>query len=178
MKSPKLSLYDQVKEELENITKGAEDYSISEESPLAEFLSDMFYAEVDDSQIYFGELSDEAAAALKDLIKRNPRSWREKVRNLCELEYIPNIYRRDGEILSVHIGEQEHQIDSSMDVVKKIQKLSPDDFESIKNEFLGSRTKQTDDNFWFYTVHDYERFALIIDEDKLLKAVKKGGSND
>lgn len=166
------ALYNEVKEELESITESAEEYASSEESPLAEFVGDMFYGEVDASQINLSRCSDEAADAVKALIKRTPKNWRSRLREFCELVHVPDIYYRDAEILSARIGEQEHQIDSSMEVVEKIKRLSPEEFEEIKNEFLGSRCKQTDRDFWFYTVHDYERFALVLDEEALLKAVQ------
>lgn len=166
------TLLEQVKEELESITQSAEDYVQNEDSPLAEFINDLFYGEVPASQLDYSRLSDENAEALKKLIKRYPKNWRSKVREVCELVYVSDMYYRDNEILNAQIGEQEHQIDSSMDIVKKIQALSAEDFEQIKNEFLGSRSKQTDRDFWFYTSHDYERWALIVDEELLLKAVQ------
>ena len=164
--------YEEVRAALQDITDSAEEYATSEESPLADFLDGMYYGEVDSSQIDLSRLSDEAATAVTALIKLNPKSWRSDLRDMCDLIHVPNMYYRDGEILSCQIGEQEHQIDSSMEVVAKIKALSPEEFESIKNEFLGSCSKQTDRDFGFYTAHDYERFALILDEEKILGSTK------
>lgn len=170
----KQSNYEKVKEFLQDITASAEEYSVSEESPLAEFVSEMFYNEIDETQISLDRLETETADAVKRLIKRNPKNWRSKLREHCELIHVPDIYYRDSEILSATIGEQEHQLELDDEQRKLFKELTPEEFEKIKCEFLGLRSKQTDDSFWFYTVHDYERFALILDEESFLEQYGRG----
>lgn len=162
------NLCEQVQEELYGITGDAEEYATSEDSPLAEFVGSLFYGEASVSDLNLDNCDEPVRDAIKRLIKKSGKSWRSVLLKYTYVRHVNGVYREDDEILSAVIGEQEHQIDSSMPIVSLINQLTPSEFEKIKLEFLASNSKQGQRDYWFYTVHDYERFGLFVDEDRLL----------
>lgn len=138
--------------------KWAEEYATSTDSCLAEFCSDFGYGE---GEVSYNRLDKEVAEAVKQYLLTHTVS---DLAKFCDVE-LGDIYYQDNEVYSVSIGEQDHQI--SDDLGARWGKLTEAEKDLVKSE------TGYNDNGWFYTCHNYERFVLILDVDRFLEEAPK-----
>ena len=151
----------------------AEAYAESEDSPLAEFVSSFFYGEAAFSQILDAARLEEETA---DLLKRfheakGLKATHGLLESVSELR-LADMYYQDGEILSVTIGEQEHQVDDRLS--NAFQTLTDDEkARVIKETSAGIFSNSRNDGRFIYTSHDYSRWVMVADEAKLVRKLKR-----
>lgn len=153
--------------------QSAEEYSESEESPLAEFVSSFCYGEIDISQIIdHARFADETVELLKAHWNRFGRKTTlDLLESVSELQ-LGDIYYRDGEICSGVIGEQEHQVDETL--AEAYQTLSPEEKLRVQRESGAGIISSSQDNGRFiYTSDDYSRWIMIADEEALTRKLKR-----
>ena len=151
----------------------AEEYAESEESPLAELVSSFFCGDIHLSQILDqARLEDETVALLKSYDSRfGNKKLIDLLSSVSVLEY-GDIYCRAGEIISVTIGEQEHQVDETL--AGAYQTLTPEEKLRVQEESgAGIFSSSRDDGRFIYTSDDYSRWIMIADEKTLVRKLKR-----
>lgn len=139
--------------------ESAEEYALNEDSCLGEFVASFGYG---DGTVSFEYASDELKQAIEEFLQFKP------VRDLvpfCSVE-VCGMHYEDNAVFSATIGEQEHQLSDELD--ERFDKLSEAEREYVNGE-LYEKWKVGSSKF-FYTSHEYDRFVLIIDEDKFLSS--------
>jgi hypothetical protein len=151
----------------------AEDYTKSEESPLAEFVSSFFYGDADLTQILDTcRFEAETVDLLKAYDKKHSlKDLHDLLASVSELQR-ETIYYQDGEILSATIGEQEHQVDDTL--AEAYQTLSAEDKERVMQESgAGIFSLSRNDGRFIYTSDNYHRWIMLADEEALVKKLKR-----
>lgn len=158
---------DSIVEGYDDEDTSAEEYSKSEDSPLAEYVASFGYGEGDISgMINNAELSDDVKTALKAYLKQHGReSTLDLLERYSTLDRC-NIYLRDGEIYSATIGEQEHQVRKELSAA--FQTLTPEEKDYvIKHTKAGIFSSSRNSGEFIYTSDDYHRWVMIADEESL-----------
>lgn len=154
-----------------NEDASAEEYAVSEDSPLAEFVSSFCYHELTlDQMLEHCRLEDATIELIKSYhSKLGLKALHTILEENSELQLV-DIWYQDGEICSATIGEQEHQVDDTL--AEAYQTLSPEDKERVERE-SGAGIPSRGDGRWIYTSHDYERWIMLADEQKLCRKLKR-----
>lgn len=153
-----------------NEDKSAEEYSESEDSPLADFVSSFYYGEASLTQILdSARFEDETVDLLKRLEGLSGiKAVYDALRASSELT-LGTIYYRDGEFLGATVGEHEHQVDDTL--AEAYQTLSPEEKERVRRESRAGIS--SGDGSFIYTSDDYSRWIMVADEEKLQRRLKK-----
>lgn len=159
------ALIDLINEAIER----TEDHERSEDGSVAEYVAGVGYGGESMHEVWDSinrERHDDRYKALKLLLTLPGLSKRDQVDTVVavtELKYINGIHRVDGEVLSMTIGEISVCLDS--DEIKAIADLSEVDDESL--EKINRRVDGHVGKYGCTTSLDYERFSLVIDDEKL-----------
>lgn len=151
----------------------AENYSESEDSPLAEFVSSFFYGKVSLAQILkSARLEDDTVDLMKTYESQaGMGALIDVLKETSELE-LADMFYQDGELLSAHIGEQEHQVDEYLSAA--YQTLTPEEKERVQKESsAGILSSSLNNGEFIYTCADYSRWIMVADENKLKRKLKR-----
>lgn len=136
--------------------KYCEEYSTSEDSCLADYVSGFGYGE---GEVSYEYVDDEVKETLNSLIATN-QNWRRLVLEFCEVKLV-GIHYEDNAIFGATIGEQEHQLgDEVLDAFNGLNEVE----QKLVVDATYIRNGQ-----WIYTSHYYDRFVLVLDAEKFLE---------
>jgi hypothetical protein len=134
----------------------AEEYACSDDSALAEYVGSLGYG---DGPLNFEYVDDDIKEAIDLLYKHDKKSLID-----CCAVSLEDLHYVENGIFSATIGEQEHQFSDEMGELY-------DSLNEAEKAFL--RSEHYIKSNFFYTSHDYERFVLVADPEKVSKAAKK-----
>ncbi len=147
---------DQFIQDFEAECEFAESYVTSEDSCLAEFVSDFGYGEGD---VNLDRLDDDIKPLVVEFLQSHSKK---QLSEFCTIELV-GVHYQDNEVFGAVIGEQEHQLSDELDGrFKKFNSLEREHIERMCC-IRGS---------WFYTSHDYDRFVLVLDVDRFTEEYK------
>lgn len=135
----------------------------SEDSALAEFVSDLGYNECEYST---DDLTDEA----RELLSRLSKAQARKAVLECSHVELVGMHVQDNEVFSGSLDEQEHQFDD--DIAAELKALTAEEFEYVRKHvsetYISDRYRDL-----HYINHGFDRWVLILSEEKLEAWIKK-----
>jgi hypothetical protein len=160
-----------VQELIEQIDEYAErmsEYALSDESCHAEFCQSFGYGDdvprLDDLEPHVREL----VAKLKD--ESTKGTFLSALGDCCELVQT-GIYIQTNEVYSVGLGEIEEQLPD--EISESLKTLSDEEYALVRRGvnhcYMPERARSYSD--CIYLNHSYDRFVLVLDEEKLADAV-------
>lgn len=157
---------DQLVEDLNSAIESYDTHTLSTEGSHAEYVESFGYGDGTP------EL-DHLSGAAKALVALIPKGKRREALQACSSVESVNVFYQDNEVFRCMIGEAEHQIDGELS--DRVNSLSVEEFEAFSrriDSYVNARHKDL-----YYTSHDYEGFALILDEEKLEAWLTERGIN-
>jgi hypothetical protein len=154
-----------------NEDASAEEYSESEDSSLADFVSSLFYGEIGRTQLLESARFEDETVELIKAFSGSTKELFEIIESVSELRRV-DIHVRDGEFCSATIGEQEHQVDDIL--AEAYQTLTAEEKLRVQNESgAGLFSSSRDDGRFIYTSDNYSRWVMIADEEALQRKLKR-----
>ena len=156
-------LKDGIVQKINNFVEQCSDGDLSYESPHAEYAESLGYG---DSEVDLRNLSDEVADTLNKMKGKQLNRW--LLDNNLVSVVKTGIYRCDGEIFSITVGETEHEL--PLDILKELDTLSDEEKDFVAHEADGYLK-----GGYIYLNHNYDRFVAVVDEDEILEVLKEQG---
>lgn len=146
--------------QIDEIAQSTDELLETEESMHADYCQSFGYG---DGEPDLRDLTDEIAPKVKALKKATGKDFKSELASVCNLEFT-GIYTRSNEVYSVIIGEYEDQLPE--EIAAQARAMSDEEKEylrcQISNACLGYSCPDC-----IYINKDYDRWALVVDEDRL-----------
>ena len=156
-------LKDGIVQKINNFVEQCSDGDLSYESPHAEYAESLGYG---DSEVDLRNLSDEVADTLNKMKGKQLNRW--LLDNNLVSVVKTGIYRCDGEIFSINVGETEHEL--PRDLLEELDTLSDEEKDFVAREADGYLKSGH-----IYLDHNYDRFVAVVDEDEIVRVLKEQG---
>lgn len=172
---------DKLVEELRDTVEVTDNYyTDNEDNAYAEFVSSVGYGgesihAVEDRvrSLWKDDLiSDTDYDFFKAVFKFKQRDAAQIIADLSDLRFINNYRAVDYEVYSINLGEIEDQVPE--DLFDKIKALNDDERSYLidqSRDFCGLMISSDNKSAYYYTDHNYERWALILDTDRLKEKI-------
>lgn len=174
------ALVDRVRSEVEWCD---EFYTTDDNNPHADYVASVGYGgdlmhQVEDAlkrHNFKRQLEDDEYMYFEALVKGyhpnkpNARDIVNKIIDVTNLCFEPSYWANDLELCSMQLGEIEHQLDESL--VDDLSKLNDDDMDQFIRD-VRSYVHYDKGSSYIYVNHDYSRWYLELDVDKLKDLMK------